>query len=417
MPLLTACPQTSTLDNTLLQDNAYFEALSQRVLMPNYRPFPITLKKGQGCRVWDVEGNAYLDFMAGIATSSLGHSHPALLKALHQQVDALLHTSNFYGTVASLTLADRLVNLSGMSNVYFGNSGAEAIETALKLAKKWGKHHKNPDAQEIITFTNAFHGRTIGALAVTPQTGYQAPFTPLMEGVQVATLNNLASVDAVLSNKTVAILIEPIQGEGGINGTTPAFLQGLQERCNATNTLLIIDEVQCGMGRTGALFGYQSIAPTLQPDLITLAKGLGAGLPIGAVLANPKTANTFTPGDHGSTFGGNPLSATAANVVLDTLLAAGFLEAVKQKGLQLRQGLLALQQKQPQLITTVRGNGLMQGIELTCNITELSTQLREQGLLAIGAGTNVLRLSPPLIITPQEIEEGLSILETSLQTL
>jgi acetylornithine/N-succinyldiaminopimelate aminotransferase len=288
------------------------------VLMHNYAPAPLVLTHGKASTVWDVSGTAYLDFTAGIAVNTLGHAHPAILQAITTQAQHLMHVSNLYATQPCIELATQLTQLGGFSKALFCNSGAEANEAAIKLARKWAKQHKNAQATEIVVFGNAFHGRTVGALSLTPKEAYQVPFSPLMPHVNVGVFNEIEGLNTLITENTAMVMVEPIQGEGGVNVSTLEFLQALRQRCNETNTILWFDEIQCGMGRTGSLFAFERFKGVL-PDGVSLAKGLGGGFPIGAILTTEKLADTFQPGDHGTTFGGNPLACSVALAVLNEL--------------------------------------------------------------------------------------------------
>jgi acetylornithine/N-succinyldiaminopimelate aminotransferase len=386
------------------------------VLMHNYSPAPLVLTRGEACTVWDASGNAYLDFTAGIAVNTLGHAHPAILKSITAQAQQLMHVSNLYATQPCIELASQLTHLGGFSKALFCNSGAEANEAAIKLARKWAKKHKHLHATQIVVFGNAFHGRTIGALSLTPKTAYQVPFAPLMPSVKVGVFNQTDDLDTLITNHTAMVMVEPIQGEGGVNVATPAFLRALRKRCDETNTVLWFDEIQCGMGRTGALFAFEAFEG-VRPDGVSLAKGLGGGFPIGAILVAEKLADTFQPGDHGTTFGGNPLACAVGLAVLDVLTVPAFLANVHDCGSLLHEGLLQLQVDFPRLVMDVRGWGLMQGLALAegkLAVGALVTEARNAGLLLVGAGGNTVRLIPPLVVTPAQIHQALAVLRSIL---
>jgi acetylornithine/N-succinyldiaminopimelate aminotransferase len=390
-------------------------AQANTVLMHNYAPAPLVLSHGSGCTVWDVDGTPYLDFTGGIAVNTLGHAHSAVLAAIEQQAQKLMHTSNLFATQPCIELATVLTQAGGFTNALFCNSGAEANEAALKLSRKWAKQHKHPNATEIVVFSHAFHGRTMGALALTPKVAYQQPFTPLMPQVIVGEFNHIESLPSLITENTAMVLVEPIQGEGGVHVATPQFLQALRQRCTETNTPLWFDEVQCGMGRTGTLFAFEQWG--IQPDGVTLAKGLGGGFPIGAIVVNQTLADTFQPGDHGTTFGGNPLACAVGLAVLKELQAEPFLPQVQQNATVLREGLEQLQRAFPQVVTAVRGKGLLLGLalnEAVISVGAVVTQARQQGLLLVGAGDNTLRLIPPLVVTPTEIQQVLGVLQSVL---
>jgi predicted acetylornithine/succinylornithine family transaminase len=399
----------STSESTLLTQ-------AEAVLMHNYAPAPLVLTHGQACTVWDASGKPYLDFTAGIAVNTLGHAHPAILQAITTQAQQLMHVSNLYATHPCIELATQLIQLGGFSKALFCNSGAEANEAAIKLARKWSKHHKHSNVTEIVVFGNAFHGRTVGALSLTPKESYQVPFAPLMPNVTVGVFNQTTDLDRLITHDTAMVMVEPIQGEGGVNVATLTFLQALRQRCDETNTILWFDEIQCGMGRTGNLFAFEGFKG-VHPDGVSLAKGLGGGFPIGAILTTEKLADTFQPGDHGTTFGGNPLACAVALAVLQALTHPDFMKTVRECGGLLQAGLAQLHADFPQVITDVRGYGLMQGLAVDdahLAMGELVVQARDRGLLLVGAGGNTVRLIPPLVVTPVEIHQALAALRSIL---
>lgn len=375
-------------------------------IMHTYGRFPIILDHGEGVYLYDTEGKQYLDMYAGIAVNLLGYGYPPLTAALKKQVDKMLHVSNYYYTESLIEASKLLVEHSIFDKAFFCNSGAEANEAALKLAKKYGRL-KSEDKTGIIAMKQSFHGRTQGALAVTGQEKYQKNFMPLIPNVSYATYNDLESVEQLIHHNTCAVILEVIQGEGGIISGTPEFLQGVEKLCRENDALLIVDEVQTGIGRTGSLFAFEQLG--IKPDIITLAKGLGGGMPIGAMLCTEK-ADVFVPGDHASTFGGNPLATTAAQVVLTELTQTNRLQQVKELGFYLTAQLKALQEEFPHIIKEVRGRGLMQGMEMTLTALEVEKECIEKGMLIVGAGANVLRFVPPLIITKAHIDEAIGIL-------
>jgi predicted acetylornithine/succinylornithine family transaminase len=376
---------------------------------PNYGTPSLVLTHGRGSTVYAADETAYLDAAAGIAVCTLGHANPLLIEAITQQAHKLWHVSNLFTTPPTLELAHKLGEASQLpeAKVFFCNSGAEANEASIKLARKYGQTHKHITQPEIIVFEHGFHGRTLGALAATAKPTYQTPFTPMVSGFKVAKLNDISSVQALVSASTVAILIEPLQGEGGIHPASPEFLSELRQLCDAHQLLLMMDEVQCGIARTGHLFAYQGLG--VQPDIVSLAKGLGGGFPIGAMIAKGAVASTFAPGDHGTTYGGNPLACAVALTVLTTVMAPSFLNHVCEVGAYLTAELQALQSNFPSLIQEVRGNGLMLGLQLnpdTIAVSHVVQQAREKHqLLLLSAGTNVLRLVPPLTLTHHEASE------------
>ncbi len=388
---------------------------SKPPLMDNYTFQPIALARGKGCRVWDESGKQYLDFTGGMATAALGHAHPAMIEALTRQAGTLIMCPASYLTAPRVACAQTLVNNSCFDKVFFCNSGTEAVEAALKLARKWAYETKGVQANEIIAFRNAFHGRTYGALAVTEKSLHQPYFAPHLAGVHFAPFNDLAAVEALISAKTAAIIVEPVQGEGGLTPAHQEFLQGLRTLCDTHNVALIFDEIQCGMGRLGTLFAYESFG--VEPDMVTLAKGLASGVPIGALVAKEHFAKHFTTGSHGTTFGGNPLSCAVSCAVMGEMLGAGFLDNVRARGAQLREGLEALATKYPDKITRVCGMGLMIGFDTPLDNGKLRAALQKAGLLTTQAGASVLRLTPPLIVSEAEVMEALEVIDATLVQL
>lgn len=384
-------------------------AEGQQYLMPTYSPLPIVLEKGDGCYVWDTNGKKYLDLVAGIAVNSLGGNHPAVVKAIQEQAEQVIHCSNLYWIKPQIKLAKLLTEKSGFAKAFFCNSGAEANEAAIKLARKWGKGEK----YEIITLEKSFHGRTLGSLAATGQEKYQKDFRPLPAGFTAVPAGNLAALEAEIRPTTCAIMLEIIQGEGGINLPSPEYLAGIQNLCKQHNILLIVDEVQTGMARTGKAFAFQHY--NLQPDIISLAKALGNGVPLGAILAKEEIAACFVAGDHGTTFGGNPLATAAGLAASEILLADDFLAQVEATGNYFKKSLQTLQAKYPEKIADVRGLGLMLGCELTIPAKEISSQLLAKGVLVNTIGEHILRFVPPLIITTTEIDEFIKLFHDILK--
>ncbi|MGE5372817.1 MAG: aspartate aminotransferase family protein [Solirubrobacterales bacterium] len=379
-------------------------------IMNTYGRFPISLVKGQGSKAWDADGKEYLDFVAGIAVCSFGHANPELADVLKKQADQFWHCSNLYWIEPQVELAGKLCQATGMDKAFFCNSGTEANEAALKLARKYYAN-KGEDRTEIIAFQQSFHGRTTGSLALTGQAKYQKGFGPLIPGVHYAEYNNLDSVKKLIGSKTCAVIVEAVQGEGGVHPADPAFMTGLAALCKAQGVLLITDEVQVGLGRTGTLMGYENYG--IKPDIATLAKALGNGFPIGALLAHGEVADTFAPGDHAATFGGNPLGTAVANKVMDILTGPGFLDSVNAVSNQLLDGLKALVGGDDR-VTAVRGMGLLIGMECKSEVKGLVALCMDRGLLVISAGPNVLRMVPPLTVTPAEVEAALAILKDAL---
>ena len=388
---------------------------SQHYLMPTYGRFPLTLVRGEGARVWDEQGREYLDFCMGIATCSLGHCHQALTTAIKEQCEQLMHCSNLYHIPAQADLAELLVEkvVQQPGKVFFSNSGAEANDGLIKLARKFGQQDGR---HEIITFTQSFHGRTLGAMAATGQEKIHGGFGPLMPGFVYSPLNDLAALEEKLTEKTCAFLLEPVQGEGGVNPATPKFLRALAELAKKHNLLLMIDEVQAGFGRTGHLNGYQAIVPELVPDAISWAKGMGGGFPIGSFFVAEKHASLLGPGTHGSTYGGNPLACAASHAVIMTILEEKLAENATARAKQIREHFAA---NPSPLVKGTRGHGLLMGLILDAeaiNAPDGSTpalhlcrQLMEKGLLTVPAGPETLRLLPPLNVTEAEVQQALAI--------
>jgi acetylornithine/N-succinyldiaminopimelate aminotransferase len=381
--------------------------LGKEVFMETYAQFPVVLTGGKGCRLTDDQGKSYLDMVAGIAVNALGYGDEDLSAALHAVVDTgLLHCSNLYWNSIAVTAASKLVDLSGMDRVFFCNSGTEANEGAIKLARKFGRQSDSLRT-DIITMNHSFHGRTYASMTATGQAKYQASFLPLVPGFSYAPYNDLDAVAAKITERTCAIMVEPIQGEGGVIPATEEFLKGLRALCDKKDILLIFDEVQCGMGRTGKPFAWQFYG--VKPDVMTLAKALGAGVPIGALVANGPAAKVLAPGDHAATFGGNFLAAAAADVVLGRLAEGTILKQVQRTSERLRVALLALKAQYPAILD-VRGKGLMMGMEMTIPVRPIVAACMERGMLIVNAGPNVLRFVPPLVITEDEIDEAVGIL-------
>jgi predicted acetylornithine/succinylornithine family transaminase len=382
----------------------------QKVVMNTYGRFPIAPVKGKGSYLWDADGKQYLDFIAGIAVCALGHCHDELQKVIQQQAASLWHISNLYWIEPQVRLAEKLTQISGLDKAFFCNSGAEANEGAIKLARKYFYRQKEPGRNQIIVFNDSFHGRTLATLTATGQKKYQEGFAPLPAGFLYADYNNLAAVEKLLSDEVAAIMIEPIQGEGGVHPADPVFLNSLRRICDREGILLIFDEVQCGVARSGHFMAYQSYG--VKPDIATMAKGLGGGFPIGAMLATDKAASGFAPGDHASTFGGNPLATAVADRVVELVSAPVFLDNVKKMGGFLKESLESIKDER---IVTVRGKGLMLGVEFNAPIKDLVTICMENGLLLLGAGANVMRFVPPLNINEIEVNQAVNIFKKSLR--
>lgn len=379
-------------------------------VMPTYARIDATFERGKGAYLFDTNGRRFLDFASGIAVNALGHCHPHLVKAIQEQAGKLWHTSNLYHIPGQQKLAKRLVDATFADSAFFTNSGAEAVECALKMARKYHDENGHPDRYRVIACNNAFHGRTLSTIAAGGQENHLAGFAPNVEGFDHVPFGNLNEVRAAITAETAAILVEPIQGEGGIRPASAEFLQGLRKAADEFGLLLIFDEVQTGVGRTGKLFAHEWAGVT--PDIMAVAKGLGGGFPVGACLATEAAAGALTAGSHGSTFGGNPLAMAAANAVLDVVLAPGFLEGVDQMAKKLWQRLEDLAQTHPTVIEEVRGSGLMIGLKCKGNSKDFRAKLHEAGLLSVGAADNVVRLLPPLIIEDSHINEAMEILTT-----
>ena len=386
---------------------ALIEASSPHT-MNTYGRVPIALSHGQGMRVWDVNGKSYLDALGGIAVNTLGHNHPRLVPALQDQIAKIIHSSNYYHVPNQEKLAAKLVELSGMTNVFFCSTGLEANEAALKLARKFG-HDRGIERPEIVVYEKAFHGRSIATLSATGNEKIQKGFGPLVEGFIRVPLNDVAALKAATegNKNVVAVFFETIQGEGGINAMRIDYLQQVRELCDQRNWLLMIDEVQCGMGRTGKWFAHQWAG--IKPDVMPLAKGLGSGVPIGAVVAGPKAAEIFQPGNHGTTFGGNPLAMRAGVETIRIMEEDGLLENAASVGAHLK-GALARELGGLQGVVEVRGQGLMLGVELARPCSVLTTRAAEAGLLISVTADTVIRLVPPLIITQAEADEIVALL-------
>ncbi len=395
--------------------NASWRAQSDKLLVPNYLPQPITLVRGEGCTLWDADGNEYLDMMGGIATAALGHCNPVVTRALVAQAERLWHVSNLYTTAPQLDLADRLIRHSFADRVFFANSGAEANEVALKLARR---HHYNSghDRSEIVAFEGSFHGRTLFTLTATGTPAYREGFEPVVPGIHHAPFNDLDATRKLVGDRTAAILVEPIQGEGGVRPASADFLAGLRQLADDAGCLLIFDEIQTGMGRTGSLFAYQKYG--VVPDIMTLAKALGNGIPIGAMLTREEIAAALVPGTHGSTFGGNPLATACGAAVMSELTDGGVLAHAEQMGKLLGERLDAMAARLGRdRIVEARGAGLLRGVELTKPAAEIVAGCRDRGVLVITAGSHVLRLAPPLVISEAEIDRGTRVLEDVLSEM
>ena len=382
-------------------------------LMPNYNRAEIAFEHGQGSYLFDSSGRRYLDFGAGIAVSALGHAHPHLVRAIAEQAGRVIHVSNLYRIPQAEHLAQRLVAASFADSVLFCNSGAEANEGLVKAMRKTMADAGSPEKYRVICFAGAFHGRTLAMIAATGNEKYLAGFGPKTEGFDHVPFNDIAAVRAVITAQTAGVLIEPVQGEGGMRPARLDFLRQLRVLCTEAGILLGLDEVQCGMGRTGKLFAHEWAGIT--PDVMSIAKGMGGGFPMGAVLARERVARALVPGSHGTTFGGSPLAAAAGNAVLDVILAPGFLASVDDTARHLWRGLEALARQHPGVFTGARGAGLMCGLQCAVPNTQVQKAALDQGLLTVAAGENVLRLVPPLIVSRAECDEALALLGRAAQ--
>ncbi|MEG0372185.1 MAG: aspartate aminotransferase family protein [Clostridium sp.] len=384
--------------------------MDKKLLTNTYKRFDITFSSGKGCYLFSDKGEKYLDFVSGVAVNCLGHCPDVIKNALQVQCDKLVHISNLYWSDVQTSLAKKLVDLSKLSSVFFCNSGAESVEAALKFARKYGKSVGGPSKTNIIYMKNSFHGRTMGALSVTGQGKYQEAFAPLIGDTLESELNNISDIRNKIDDNTCAVILEPIQGEGGIIPLNKDFILEVKSLCQKHNALLIFDEVQCGIGRLGSFFAYEQFGVT--PDIICLAKGLGGGFPIGATLVNESVSNILTPGDHGSTFGGNPLACAASLAVLDEIINKNIIDDVNKKSEYIFNKLNKLKQENPS-IKDVKGMGLLIGIQVD-DPQQVVLNALENKLLLIAAGTNVVRLLPPLNVSYEEIDECLKILLDSL---
>jgi acetylornithine/N-succinyldiaminopimelate aminotransferase len=394
-------------------DSKELMAWSDRHLMTVAKRYPIVLVRGDGVRVWDGEGRAYLDFTGGIAVTALGHCHPKVVGTMREQAATLLHVSNLFYIPPQVHLAKLLCEHSFADRVFFSNSGAEANETAIKLARRWAKEHGASDRGDIISMRGGFHGRTLATVTATAQEKYHHGFEPLPAGFKYVPYNDLRAVERAIDSRTAAILVEPIQGEGGVNIPDDGYLPGLRKLCDEAGILLILDEIQTGMGRTGRLWCHEHAGVT--PDIMTLAKALANGVPIGATLATEDVAQVFTPGSHGSTFGGNPFATAVGLTVFSTLVEERLPERAERMGRLLRDRLLAVKSRRPQVVKEVRGKGLLVGVDLAPAVAAVVSACRERGLLVLTAGDNTLRLAPPLIVDEASVERATEVIEQALQ--
>lgn len=385
--------------------------IAEKNLLHTYNRYQIVLEKGDGVYLYDTDGKKYLDFAAGIAVFAFGYGNKVYNDALKEQIDKIIHTSNLYYNIPATVAAERLVKISGLDRVFFTNSGTEAIEGAVKTARRYAYDKDGTTDHEIIAMKHSFHGRSMGALSVTGNDKYQEPFKPLIGGVKFAEFNNLDSVKELVTDKTCAIILEPVQGEGGIYPATEEFIKGVRKICDENDILLIFDEIQCGMGRTGKMFAHEYYG--VKPDVMTLAKALGCGIPVGAFLTTEKAA-ALKPGDHGTTYGGNPLATAAINAVLDLFENTDILSNVNEVSAYLESELDKLVDEFD-CVTGRRGKGLMQGLILNKAANDVILKAMDEGLLVISAGAEALRMVPPLIITKENVDEMIKILRKALQ--
>jgi acetylornithine/N-succinyldiaminopimelate aminotransferase len=389
--------------------------LSDKHLMTFAKRYPVALVRGEGSRVWDSNGKEYLDFTGGIAVTALGHSHPKVVGTLREQAATLVHVSNLFHIPQQAQLAQLLCEHSFADRVFFSNSGAEANEAAIKLARKWAKEHGSSDRGDIISMRGGFHGRTLATVTATAQEKYHHGFEPLPGGFKYVAFNDLKALERAIDSRTAAVLVEPIQGEGGINLPDDGYLPGMRKLCDEAGILLIFDEIQTGMGRTGKLWAYEHSG--VAPDIMTLAKALANGVPIGATLATEDVARVFTPGTHGSTFGGNPLATAVGLTVFGTLIEDRLAERAGRMGKLLLQGLETIRATHPKLVKEIRGRGLLAGLDLVPPVADAVTACRDRGLLVLTAGDNTLRLAPALIVSEKEIAEACGIISAALKAV
>jgi acetylornithine/N-succinyldiaminopimelate aminotransferase len=384
-------------------------------VLPTYARQPVAFERGQGMRVYTADGEEYLDFGAGVAVTSCGHLHPHLVSALTEQAQKVWHTSNIFQMPGQEKLAKRLIEHTFADTVFFTNSGAEALECSIKMARKFQAASGHPERYRLITFEGAFHGRTLATIAAGGQAKYLEGFGPKVEGFDQVPFGDHDALKMAITDETAGILIEPVQGEGGIRPVPHQCLRGLRDLCDEHGLLLVYDEVQCGIGRTGKLFAHEwAGAP---PDIMAVAKGIGGGFPLGACLATERAAKGMTAGTHGSTYGGNPLATAVGNAVLDVVLADGFLDNVQARSISLKQKLARLKDEHPKVIAEIRGEGLMLGIKCKVPNTQLVAAALEEKLLTIGAGDNVVRLIPPLILNEADVNEAIAKLEKAAQRI
>jgi len=391
------------------KSNQYFLEIDQQYYLPTFKRFPVVFDHAQNSHVWDIEGNRYIDMLAGIAVNNVGHCHPKVVEAIRQQAGKLLHISNFYLSLPQVKLSEKLVKISGLDRVFLTNSGAESVEGAIKIARKYA--HSIGRGGDIISFENCFHGRTLGTIAAGKKK-MQEGFEPIPTGFKQVTFNDIDAVKSAITIDTAAIIIEPVQGEGGIHVADKKFLSELRDICNKLNIVLIFDEIQSGMGRTGKMFAKDNL--NVQPDVMTLAKAVGGGLPLGAILSNEKVSKAIEPGDHGTTFGGNPLVCDASLAAISAIEDENMLKQATEKGEWIKS---QLQQMNEPSIKEIRGLGLMLGIEFDFETGPLVKEMLDRGVLANATAGNVLRLVPPLNIGYDDLKEVMEVLKISIKTI
>ena len=397
--------------DTATTTNKELHQIDQQYYLPTFKRMPLAFERGEGCRIWDVEGKEYIDALAGIAVNNLGHCHPNVVQAVQEQAGKLMHISNFFVSEPQVALSQKLVERSGLERVFFSNSGAESVEGALKIARKYA--HSKGRGGDIISMTNSFHGRTLATIA-TGKPKMQKGFGPMPSGFHRIPFNDIEAVRQAITKDTAAIILEPVQGEGGINVAKPCYLRALRELCDQEDIVLIFDEIQCGIGRTGELFAKDHYE--VQPDIMTLAKGLGSGLPVGAILSNEKVSDAIDFGDHGTTFGGNPMACAAGLATINTMDDEGIYQQATRKGFWLKNMLENALGDHPAL-KEIRGLGLMIGVEFDFETKPLVMEMMQRGVLANATAGNVLRLVPPLVITYEELEQVVEVIKASITHL
>lgn len=397
--------------DTATTTNKELHQIDQQYYLPTFKRMPLAFERGEGCRIWDVEGKEYIDALAGIAVNNLGHCHPNVVQAVQEQAGKLMHISNFFVSEPQVALSQKLVERSGLERVFFSNSGAESVEGALKIARKYA--HSKGRGGDIISMTNSFHGRTLATIA-TGKPKMQKGFGPMPSGFHRIPFNDIEAVRQAITKDTAAIILEPVQGEGGINVAKPCYLRALRELCDQEDIVLIFDEIQCGIGRTGELFAKDHYE--VQPDIMTLAKGLGSGLPVGAILSNEKVSDAIDFGDHGTTFGGNPMACAAGLATINTMDEEGIYQQATRKGFWLKNLLENALGDHPAL-KEIRGLGLMIGVEFDFETKPLVMEMMQRGVLANATAGNVLRLVPPLVITYEELEQVVDVIKASIAHL